>query len=407
MKAPASAATAAATRSVTAYMKEVKLEEQTADRVIKIKVPADSKLAIPPTTNAVKFDPPSIRPNEGGAKTPLVMKPSEDPVLAELERSELEEDTKKSAADKTETADGVKSPVAGERNYGSDLIPPPMQPKRNGMLAGTLMLALAGGGLYAVWDYQPEFRTMAQAQINHLLSLVGVEHAGGGTPKPAKVQAIAVASPSRSEVKSTNDVNQAAATPVYGAAGSAVTGDPSSSAVADKNTSTAAKSQDNADKTLAQPVGKQAVDDKTSETKTSETKSSEIKTSEIKLVESKISTTPSNAKSESASASIEPTVESDSEAVILSSQGAQKRLIYSVPPKYPVDQRPRGAQGTIVLKTDVQASGKVGSVRVVEGNPALATAAVDAVKQWRYRPYLRSGKAQPFQTVVIVDFQRP
>jgi TonB family protein len=239
-----------------------------------------------------------------------------------------------------------------------------------------------------------------------------VEHAGGETPKPAKVQAIAVASPSRSEVKSTNDVNQAAATAVDGAAGSAVRGDPSSSAVADKNASTTAKSQDNADKIVAQPVGKQAVNDKTSETKssetkTSETKTSEIKSSEIKLVESKISTTPSNAKSESASASIEPTVESDSEAVILSSQGAQKRLIYSVPPKYPVDQRPRGAQGTIVLKTDVQASGKVGSVRVVEGNPALATAAVDAVKQWRYRPYLRSGKAQPFQTVVIVDFQRP
>jgi TonB family protein len=197
-------------------------------------------------------------------------------------------------------------------------------------------------------------------------------------------------------------VNQAAATPVDGAAGSAVTGDPSSSAVADKNASTTAKSQDNADKIVAQPVGKQVVDDKSSETKTSE-----IKTSEIKLVESKISTTPSNTKSESASASIEPTVESDSEAVILSSQGAQKRLIYSVPPKYPVDQRPRGAQGTIVLKTDVQASGKVGSVQVVEGNPALAAAAVDAVKQWRYRPYLRSGKAQPFQTVVIVDFQRP
>jgi hypothetical protein len=29
------------------------------------------------------------------------------------------------------------------------------------------------------------------------------------------------------------------------------------------------------------------------------------------------------------------------------------------------------------------------------------------VKQWRYRPYVRDGKALPFQTIIIVDFQRP
>jgi outer membrane biosynthesis protein TonB len=46
-------------------------------------------------------------------------------------------------------------------------------------------------------------------------------------------------------------------------------------------------------------------------------------------------------------------------------------------------------------------------VRLVDGDAALATAAIDAVKQWRYRPYVRDGKAQPFQTVVIVDFQKP
>jgi len=46
-------------------------------------------------------------------------------------------------------------------------------------------------------------------------------------------------------------------------------------------------------------------------------------------------------------------------------------------------------------------------VRLVDGNATLATAAIKAVKQWRYRPYLHDGKAQPFQTVVIIDFQRP
>ena len=97
----------------------------------------------------------------------------------------------------------------------------------------------------------------------------------------------------------------------------------------------------------------------------------------------------------------------DSNAIILSSQGAQKRLVRSVQPKYPVTGRSGGAQGTIVLKTVVGADGKVASVRLVEGNASLSRAAMDAVRQWRYRPYVRNGKAQAFQTVVIVDFQRP
>jgi protein TonB len=65
------------------------------------------------------------------------------------------------------------------------------------------------------------------------------------------------------------------------------------------------------------------------------------------------------------------------------------------------------AQGTVVLKEVVDENGKVEGVRLVEGNATLATAAIKAVKQWRYRPYLRDGRALPFQTVVILDFQRP
>ena len=46
-------------------------------------------------------------------------------------------------------------------------------------------------------------------------------------------------------------------------------------------------------------------------------------------------------------------------------------------------------------------------VRLIEGNPVLAPAATKAVKQWRYKPYIRDGSRTPFQTIVIVDFQRP
>ena len=93
--------------------------------------------------------------------------------------------------------------------------------------------------------------------------------------------------------------------------------------------------------------------------------------------------------------------------MILSSKGAEKRLAHSVAPKYPAVARSGQGEGTVVLKAVVDENGKVEGVRLVEGNATLATAAIQAVKQWRYRPYVRDGKAQPFQTVVIVDFQRP
>jgi TonB family protein len=409
--AQASAATAATNRSVNAYMKEVKSKEQAEDLGLQITTPAESKAAAPPITVPAKSHSASPRLSDESTKIPLVMKPSDDPVLAEIDRSELEEDKKQSAAEKaeTETAERAKKEQGeGEREHGSDLIPPPVQPKRNGMLAGTLMLALAGGGLYAVWNYQPEFRTMAQAQINHLLSQVGVEHANAVTPTPAKVQTIAVA-PSASEVKTTNGAEQAVTVaPPDGTANSVASAAPpsvgaiaaASPAIADNSASTIAKSQNDSDKTVGgQPVKGQPVDLK------AESKSSDHKSSDAKLVNSKFSTTPGSIKPTSASDASEPASASD--AVILSSQGAQNRLIFSVKPKYPDEQRSRSAQEVMVLQTNVLANGKVGSVRLVKGNPTLADAAMDAVKQWRYRPYLRGGKAQPFQTVVIVDFQRP
>ena len=122
---------------------------------------------------------------------------------------------------------------------------------------------------------------------------------------------------------------------------------------------------------------------------------------------SKLGDNIADSKNESPAVSSEAPAVEESNAIILSSKGAENRLIHSVPPKYPAEARLRGAQGTIVLKTVVDENGKVASVRLVEGNAALANSAIEAVKQWRYRPYVRDGKDLSFQTVVIVDFQRP
>jgi TonB family protein len=126
-------------------------------------------------------------------------------------------------------------------------------------------------------------------------------------------------------------------------------------------------------------------------------------------------TAPATAKPESRAASKKTeaaiassrTLPSDEGALILSSKGAEKRLVHHVLPALPEGATSQGLEGTVVLKTVVDDSGKVESVHLIEGNPALADAAIQAVKQWRYRPYVRDGKSLPFQTVVLVDFQRP
>jgi protein TonB len=119
-----------------------------------------------------------------------------------------------------------------------------------------------------------------------------------------------------------------------------------------------------------------------------------------------VASKPSDSKNDAAAlTSANAELPGENIAIILSSKGAEKRLAHSVSAQYPVEAR--AAQGTVVLKEVVDETGKVAGVRLVEGDATLATAAIQAVKQWRYRPYVRDGKAQPFQTVVIVDFQKP
>jgi len=61
-------------------------------------------------------------------------------------------------------------------------------------------------------------------------------------------------------------------------------------------------------------------------------------------------------------------------AVIISSQGAEKRLMRHQQPVYPAEARRQRIEGTVVLKAVVNDSGKVDGVRLVEGDPTLAAA---------------------------------
>lgn len=87
------------------------------------------------------------------------------------------------------------------------------------------------------------------------------------------------------------------------------------------------------------------------------------------------------------------------------SQGVSAGLIVSkVPPIYPPEARSARIQGTVVMKAVINQLGDVVSLDLVSGHPLLAPAALDAVKQWKYRPYLLNGNAAEVETQITVNF---
>ena len=79
-------------------------------------------------------------------------------------------------------------------------------------------------------------------------------------------------------------------------------------------------------------------------------------------------------------------------------------LLKQVPPVYPPKARAAGIEGKVVLKAIIRQDGNMGGLRVVSGNPALVAAAMDAVRQWVYRPYYRDGLPTEVETLVVVEF---
>ncbi|MGB7330205.1 MAG: TonB family protein [Terriglobales bacterium] len=91
---------------------------------------------------------------------------------------------------------------------------------------------------------------------------------------------------------------------------------------------------------------------------------------------------------------------------VLVSQGVTGgQLMHRVAPVYPAQARTLRLEGTVVLTAVVMEDGTVSDVRVVDGSPALARSAVDAVKQWRYKPYQLDGKPVKNEITINVAFK--
>jgi TonB family protein len=93
--------------------------------------------------------------------------------------------------------------------------------------------------------------------------------------------------------------------------------------------------------------------------------------------------------------------------VSLPAEIAQRLLVTKIVPAYPPLARQARVQGEVVLDVGISKEGTIETIEVPRtqaGHPMLIPAAIDAVKHWRYKPYLLNGEPVPVHTQVTVNF---
>jgi len=79
-------------------------------------------------------------------------------------------------------------------------------------------------------------------------------------------------------------------------------------------------------------------------------------------------------------------------------------ILFKTNPTYPAIARAVHVSGTVVLAATISATGRIENLNVVSGPPTLRQAAIDAVKTWRYRPYLLNNQPVEVETTINIVF---
>ena len=92
------------------------------------------------------------------------------------------------------------------------------------------------------------------------------------------------------------------------------------------------------------------------------------------------------------------------EKVFRRSEMLEGMLIRKVEPTYPPLARAARIQGSVVLAAVISKAGTIDNLRLISGHPMLVPAAINAVSQWRYRPYVLNGDVIEVDTQITVNF---
>ena len=93
-----------------------------------------------------------------------------------------------------------------------------------------------------------------------------------------------------------------------------------------------------------------------------------------------------------------------SEPLWVAPKKVMKRRFKDPIPKYPVMAKINFIQGKVLLNVVIGEDGKVEKIHVLKGHPFLALAALQSVRNWRFRPFVTNGQRTPIRTTVAVPF---
>ena len=88
----------------------------------------------------------------------------------------------------------------------------------------------------------------------------------------------------------------------------------------------------------------------------------------------------------------------------VSSGVAEGLKIHNAQPEYPREAREKGIAGDVILRATIDTKGNMVNLNPVQGDPILVKAAMDAVKKWKYRPYILKGKPVEVETTIKIQF---
>lgn len=110
-------------------------------------------------------------------------------------------------------------------------------------------------------------------------------------------------------------------------------------------------------------------------------------------------------KSESSTPAVEPPKVSGSQKLRVSAGLAEANLVHKVDPEYPLMAKQTHVQGDVVLACTIAKDGSIAMLRAISGHPILIQSAMDAVKQWKYKPFLLNGELVLVETTITVKFR--
>jgi TonB family protein len=106
-------------------------------------------------------------------------------------------------------------------------------------------------------------------------------------------------------------------------------------------------------------------------------------------------------------AKLKPALMEALQPVNLPGELSEKLLLEKIVPSYPEKALQAGLRGPVVLQAWIGRDGRIQELKLIRGPLLLGQAAFDAVRNWRYKPYLLNGEAVEAQTQVTVDFKLP